>query len=132
MRLTIFYILFAAIASFANIFAQDVFVRLYHGVYAITLSIFVGTFIGLLVKYWLDKRYIFRFRTLSAAHDIRTFVLYSAMGVLTTVIFWAFEFGFQEIFQTKQMRYLGGLLGLSLGYFLKYKMDKRFVFVAVD
>jgi len=99
MRLTIFYILFAAIASFANIFAQDVFVRLYHGVYAITLSIFVGTFIGLLVKYWLDKRYIFRFRTLSAAHDIRTFVLYSAMGVLTTIIFGLLSLDFRKFFK---------------------------------
>lgn len=131
MRITIIYTFFAIIASSANIVVQDVFVRIYGGAYAIELSILLGTAIGLIVKYWLDKRYIFVFRPQGAAHDARTFALYAMMGVLTTCIFWVFEFGFQEVFQTKSMRYLGGLLGLGLGYFVKYKMDKRFVFVGL-
>jgi len=27
------------------------------------------------------------------------------------------------------MRYLGGAIGLTLGYVIKYRLDKRFVFV---
>lgn len=129
MRLTTLYVLFAAIASLANIGAQDLFLRFYNGAYAIGLSVFLGTAVGLVVKYWLDKRYIFAFRPLSVAHDAHTFALYAIMGIMTTSIFWVFEFGFQELFQVKSMRYVGGLIGLAFGYFVKYKMDKRFVFV---
>lgn len=111
-----------------NICMQDIFLHLYKGDHGIFLSVLWGTGAGLVVKYWLDKNYIFRFRAANAMHDARTFMLYSAMGVLTTLIFWVFEFGFQVIFQTKNMRYLGGGIGLGIGYLVKYQMDKRFVF----
>ena len=62
------------------------------------------------------------------AHDLRTFALYAGMGVFTTVIFWFFEIGFHIIFGTKEMRYAGAALGLTIGYIVKYQMDKRFVF----
>jgi len=84
--------------------------------------------VGLVVKYVLDKRYIFRFRARDMAHDTRTFALYAAMGVITTVIFWGFEFGFHHVFQSKEMRYLGGVIGLAIGYLAKYHLDKRYVF----
>ena len=83
---------------------------------------------GLVVKYILDKRYIFRFRARDAAHDGKTFVLYTLMGLATTLIFWGFEFGFDHIFETKEMRYLGGIIGLAIGYLTKYHLDKRYVF----
>jgi putative flippase GtrA len=51
------------------------------------------------------------------------------MGVLTTIIFWAIELAFEHIYQTKEMRYLGGIIGLAIGYIIKYQLDKRFVFV---
>jgi hypothetical protein len=50
------------------------------------------------------------------------------MGVVTTAVFWGFEFGFHHIFQTKEMRYLGGIIGLVGGYLIKYHLDKRYVF----
>jgi hypothetical protein len=43
-------------------------------------------------------------------------------------VFWGFEFGFNSAFQDKNMRYLGGLIGLAIGYWAKYHLDKRFVF----
>lgn len=128
MRIFLLYFLFAAISALVNIFAQDLFLRLHICDRGIFFSIIFGTAAGLVVKYWLDKNYIFRFRATNARHDARTFMLYSVMGVLTTLIFWAFEFGFQAFFQTKSMRYLGGIIGLGIGYFVKYQMDKRFVF----
>jgi putative flippase GtrA len=127
-KLAIIYAIFALIATAANIGAQDLVVRTYSGAFDIPASVIVGTGVGLVVKYILDKRYIFRFRTRSVAHDTQTFALYSLMGLATTVIFWGFEFGFHYIFETKEMRYLGGVIGLAIGYLTKYHLDKRFVF----
>ncbi|HMU91334.1 MAG TPA: GtrA family protein, partial [Pseudomonadales bacterium] len=31
-------------------------------------------------------------------------------------------------FATKEMRYLGGIIGLAIGYLAKYHLDKRYVF----
>jgi hypothetical protein len=86
MKLALTYALLAMIATATNIGAQDLTVRLYSGTYAVLLSVAVGTGVGLIVKYVLDKRYIFRFRAKNVAHDSRTFVLYTLMGLATTVI----------------------------------------------
>lgn len=128
MKLAFIYAILALIATAANIGSQDLVIRSYSGPYAITLSIIVGTGVGLLLKYALDKRYIFRFRARDAVHDGQTFILYTLMGLATTVIFWGFEFAFQHIFQSDGMRYLGGVIGLAIGYLTKYHLDKRYVF----
>ena len=51
------------------------------------------------------------------------------MGVFTTAIFWGTEYAFHLIFTTDAMRYIGGVLGLTIGYYIKYQLDKRFVFI---
>ncbi len=127
-KLAINYTIFALIATAANIGAQDLVIRTYSGAFDILASVIVGTGVGLVVKYILDKRYIFRFRAHSVAHDTQTFALYTVMGLATTVIFWGFEFGFHHIFETKEMRYLGGVIGLAIGYLTKYHLDKHYVF----
>jgi putative flippase GtrA len=127
-KLAINYAIFALIATAANIGAQDLVIRTYSGAFGILGSVAVGTGVGLVVKYILDKRYIFRFRARSVSHDTKTFALYTVMGLATTVIFWGFEFGFHHIFETKEMRYLGGVIGLAIGYLTKYHLDKRYVF----
>ena len=53
------------------------------------------------------------------------------MGIVTTLIFWGFEFSFGYFFETKQLRYLGGVIGLSIGYLAKYQLDKRYVFTGM-
>jgi putative flippase GtrA len=127
-RIALLYTLFAAISTVANIGAQDLLLRVAHFDYAVALSVLFGTGVGLVVKYVLDKRYIFAFQTRDLGHDGRLFVLYTLMGVVTTAIFWGFEFGFDALFGTREMRYLGGVIGLALGYLAKYRLDKRFVF----
>lgn len=129
MKIALIYTIFAAIATAANILGQEISLRVYDAAYGVTLSILVGTAVGLVVKYALDKKYIFQYQTQSLAHDSRTFYLYTLMGVATTAIFWGMEFGFDALFGTKEMRYLGGILGLAIGYYVKYQLDKRFVFV---
>jgi putative flippase GtrA len=130
MRLAIVYTIIALIATAANLGAQELAVRAWHGAFQIELSVFIGTGVGLVVKYVLDKIFIFRFRAASTLHDLQTFILYTGMGVVTTLLFWGFEFGFNSAFQDKNMRYVGALIGLGLGYWAKYHLDKRFVFRA--
>ena len=116
------------ISTATNIGAQDLVIRGYSGAFDVLLSMAVGTGVGLVVKYMLDKRYIFRFRASNAVHDGQTFALYALMGLATTVIFWGFEYGFQHLFDSREMRYLGGVIGLAIGYLAKYRLDKRYVF----
>jgi putative flippase GtrA len=128
LKLAVIYSVLAAIATLFNIGSQDIVIRLYHGPYAIILSILVGTAVGLLVKYVLDKRYIFKFKAQNLSHDTKTFAMYVFMGVFTTAIFWGFEYAFEFLFKTKELRYLGGVIGLGIGYLVKYRLDKKFVF----
>lgn len=128
MRLALLYALFALLATLANILTQDVWLRLWPSHHPIVTSMAAGTVAGLAVKYWLDKRYIFRFRPVDIAHDGRIFILYALMGVLTTAVFWGIEAAFHVAFGSREMRYLGAVLGLAIGYSLKYFLDRRFVF----
>ena len=130
MKIALRYTFFALIATAINIASQDVVIRFYAGEYAIVLSILVGTFTGLVAKYILDKKYIFFDLNSGIREDSRKFFMYSVMGVATTVIFWGFESIFHLLFHTKEMRYLGGVIGLAIGYFVKYQLDKRYVFLS--
>ena len=127
-KLIIRYTLFSIIATAANIGTQDLVIRAHNGTFVILTSVIIGTGVGLVVKYILDKRYIFCFRAHSVTHDTQTFALYTFMGLATTLIFWGFEFSFHYLFETKEMRYLGGVIGLAIGYLTKYHLDKRYVF----
>lgn len=128
MPLAVLYALLALIATAANLGAQELAIRIYNGRFGVAIAVFAGTAIGLIAKYLLDKRYIFRFRARDLMHDMRTFIAYTAMGGATTLLFWAFEFSFNRVFETKEMRYVGAVIGLGLGYWAKYHLDKRLVF----
>lgn len=123
------YALVAAVATVANIACQMLVMWIYDGVHAVPLSVLAGTAAGLPIKYVLEKRNIFAFDSDSLAHDGRLFALYTFLGAFTTAIFWGVEFAFHWIFASDLMRYLGGIIGLALGYTIKYQLDKRFVFV---
>jgi putative flippase GtrA len=122
------YILFCVIATLANLAAQRVVLGLGDET-VLWGAILVGTGVGLVVKYLLDKRWIFYDQTTGAAAQGRQFGLYTAMGIVTTAIFWATEAGFWMIWRTDLAREAGAVLGLTIGYSVKYWLDKRFVFV---
>lgn len=122
------YSLFAGLSMAANLLTQVVVASLVLGSVGIYLSVFAGTIVGLPIKYLLDKRFIFKFRTHNIAHDSRLFVLYSLLAVVTTAIFWGFEALFQILFGTELLRLTGGAIGLIIGYAVKYQLDKRYVF----
>lgn len=128
-RIAVLYSLFAGLSTVVNIGSQMLSMLIYSGAYAVEISIFIGTLAGLPLRYFLEKRYIFSFESKNIKHDGQLFILYSFMGVFTTAIFWGTEYAFHLIFTTDVMRYIGGVLGLTIGYYIKYQLDKRFVFV---
>ncbi|QBQ98393.1 GtrA family protein [Paraburkholderia pallida] len=128
VSLVTWYALFALISMAANLGSQKLTWLVYDGPFSITLAVCIGTGVGLVVKYALDKVWIFRYEHRSIAHGVETFSRYVAMGLATTAIFWAMEFGAQALFHTEHARLAGGALGLVLGYLAKYQLDKRFVF----
>ena len=128
MTIAIKYSLFAVLATLLNLSAQEVVVRTYDGSFTTYLAIAFGTFTGLASKYLLDKKYIFQFITTSHREDLGKFTLYGLTGVTTTAIFWGFELGFDALIGGKLARYTGAIFGLSIGYSVKYQLDKRYVF----
>ena len=132
MIIAVLYSLFAAFSTAINIGFQMLSIWFYKGPYAVEVSILVGTAAGLPLRYLLEKRYIFAFKSNDIAHDGKLFVLYTFMGVFTTAIFWGVEYAFHLIFGTDTMRYVGGVIGLAIGFYVKYQLDKKYVFVSVD
>ena len=124
------YGVFAILAVFVNLATQRLVLAIggdSEGL-ALALAIAAGTIAGLVVKYVLDKRWIFYDGATGLSTQSRQFALYSAMGLITTVIFWGSETLFWYIWRTDLMRELGAVLGLGVGYVTKYQLDKRFVF----
>lgn len=121
------YSLFAVLATVANLGAQ----RVVFGVIgddALIPAILVGTAVGLVLKYILDKRWIFYDLGQGVYDHGRKFTAYTAMGIVTTAIFWGMETGFWLIWRTDLMREIGAVLGLAIGYVVKFNLDRRFVF----
>lgn len=123
------YSLFAMIATLINLASQALSFYFYTDIGAIYLAMTLGTLTGLVCKYYLDKHFIFAYRTQNINDDFFTFILYSLMGVITTLIFWATELGFDYFFNEPLAKYIGAVIGLTIGYLIKYQLDKKFVFV---
>jgi putative flippase GtrA len=129
-NLALRYLAFAAIAIVVNVGTQHLVSSLYRGAYELIVAMIFGTATGLVTKYWLDKHYIFFDPTSSLWQHSLQFSRYSITGSLTTVIFWATELAFDALSASSYMRYVGAVIGLSLGYFIKYRLDRHFVFRA--
>ena len=122
------YTAFAVLATFANLAAQRGVLQFGDSGAHFTAAVGAGTVVGLVIKYILDKRWIFHdFETGLRSHG-RKFSRYTAMGLITTAIFWGTETAFWLIWRTDLMRELGAVIGLSIGYVIKYNLDRRFVF----
>ena len=126
--LLIRYSVFAVIATLANLGAQRLVLGFGESEVYFALAMIVGTAIGLVVKYALDKRWIFADHTTGVREHGRKFSLYTAMGLVTTAIFWATETVFWITWETQTAREIGAVLGLAVGYVVKYQLDRRFVF----
>jgi putative flippase GtrA len=122
------YAFFAVIATFSNLAAQRTVLFFDSSAVGFALAVLTGTATGLLIKYILDKHWIFYDRSIGLKAHSQKFTLYTVMGIITTLIFWGTETAFWTIWQTSLMRELGAILGLCIGYVVKYNLDRRYVF----
>ena len=123
------YIIFAAISTLLNLLFQYVSFLLYSDFAALYIAMFFGTLAGLIVKYVLDKKFIFYYEVKGTKDDVKKFGFYSLVGIFTTIIFWGTEIAFDSLSQDPNAKYLGAFIGLSIGYVIKYFLDKKFVFI---
>jgi len=123
------YSVFAIISTFFNLLFQYFSFLMYEDFGALYVAMFIGTLAGLVVKYVLDKKFIFYHVVEDKKDDAKKFALYSLMGVFTTIIFWGTEIILDTLSQDPNAKYLGAVIGLSIGYVIKYFLDKKYVFI---
>ena len=93
------------------------------------IKIAVGTILGFMTKFVLDKFFVFREKQKSISHTFKQIIIYGFLAVFTTLIFWSFQLGFKLVFGSGVIEYIGAVLGLAIGYTIKFFLDKKFVFV---
>jgi putative flippase GtrA len=121
------YVLFAVISGLANLACQQIVVWILPNL-QIMVSVVTGTAVGFVVKYLLEKRWVFLDSYDGHAAEFRKIVIYGFFGVATTLLFWAVELGFWHIWGTAEAKYIGAAVGLSLGNMIKYLLDRHYVF----
>lgn len=122
------YAAFAVIATVANLATQRLVLTAGSTWVYFAAAVGAGTIVGLVIKYLLDKRWIFYDQGTGLKDHGQKFSLYTAMGLITTAIFWGMETAFWLIWHTDHMREVGAVIGLAIGYVVKYNLDRRFVF----
>lgn len=130
LTLALHYAAFAILATTANLGTQSAILAIDDQAVVYYFALAAGTGIGLVTKYILDKRWIFADPSRGVAAHAQRFSLYTLMGVVTTLIFWGTETLFWFTWHTHEARVTGALLGLGIGYFVKYQLDRRFVFTS--
>ena len=122
------YVVFAILATFVNLIIQRFVLWFGDGSVIFLVALVAGTAMGLLVKYILDKYWIYEDLSVGAIEVTKKFFTYTLMGIFTTAIFWGTETLFWLTWRTDLMREIGAIIGLSIGYFVKYHLDRRYVF----
>lgn len=126
MHRAILYLIFAVVATAANLATQFLSFALLNA--SLVVGMAAGTATGLGVKYLLDKMFVFRVKWQSPTDEIGAMLCYSLTGVATTLLFWGTEYFFNAALDSQSGRYIGAIVGLSMGYYIKYRLDKNFVF----
>ena len=129
-RMVLLYGLFAFISTAINLGAQQIGIVMLEGRVSDVLhaSLLCGTVMGFASKYLLDKHFVFCDRSTTRVDEVRKLVFYGVFSVVTTVIFWGCELGFNRAFGTPTAKYAGAVIGLAIGYAAKFALDRRFTF----
>ncbi|SOC83154.1 GtrA-like protein [Ensifer adhaerens] len=122
------YSAFAVIATLINLGSQRIVLMFGSSTLHFAAAVIVGTGTGLVVKYILDKTWIFFDTEVGIEAHGRKFTLYTVMGLVTTAIFWSMESAAWFMWRTEAAREIGAVIGLAIGYVVKYHLDRRFVF----
>lgn len=121
------YVIFAILATIANLGTQEIVIRTVP-VAPLTVSIIMGTAAGFILKYLLDKKWVFDDGYSGHRQELQKITLYGVFSVFTTLVFWGFEVAFWVIWRTDFAKYTGAVLGLAIGYVAKFVLDRTFVF----
>ena len=121
MNLITKYSIFCLVPILVNICLQIIALSLIKNIY---FAIILGTVSGLLIKYYLDANYIFEYKDKKASN----FLKYSIIGAFITPIWWIFELLAHSFFANEIITLLFAFIGLVLCYYLKYRLDKAYVF----
>lgn len=121
------YVVFAGIATLANLATQEAVVRV-APLSPLALSILMGTATGFILKYLLDKKWVFDDGYSGHRRELQKITLYGVFSVFTTLVFWSFEVAFWVIWRTDFAKYTGAVIGLAIGYAAKFVLDRAFVF----
>jgi len=122
------FVLFAIVSTLFNLLTQRIILSINTTNLFFFFAILSGTVVGLVTKFFLDKRYIFYDKKNDISHVSKKFGLYTFMGIFSTIIFWGTESIFWIIWKKENMREFGAILGLIIGYIMKYNLDKKYVF----
>lgn len=111
-------------------FANDKIIPHFENWFIIALCF--GTGMGFIFKFIVDKFVVFQEtiqdnRKEELQKASKQLSLYMGFAVLTTIIFWGFEFLFKFLL-TGYWYLVGGLIGLIIGYSVKFVLDRTFVF----
>ena len=127
-ELLILYIVFAIVVTITNLSSQRLVLSFLTGNVGYFVALFTGTFIGVVLGYFLDKNWIFKDPVMSSRVMGKQFFWYAMTGAIHTPVFWLIESVFWFIWKTDGMRELGAVLGLVIAYALKYFILRRYVF----
>jgi putative flippase GtrA len=61
-------------------------------------------------------------------NELSKIFLYGVFNVVTTGLFWALEIGYWLLWDTDCAKYFGAVIGLSTGYWFKFRLDRAYTF----
>lgn len=130
------YLIFAAIAIALNMLvfsaAKFILEQLFnYPDFAVIIKYtakLMGIASGFMLKYILDKKYVFNDSKGTLQEEAQKVGIYGLLSIFTTLLLFVISEGVERIIDWKYEVYAGWLIGLIIGYLLKYFLDKRFVF----
>ena len=120
------YILFAIFATIANLLTQRIILSFFQTTFFL-LAIFLGTLVGLIIKFFLDKTFIFFDKSKISKKLGKSLVFILQMGFFQQ-LFLGNRVYILDNLENRKHEEIGAVIGLSIGYIIKYKLDKKYVF----
>jgi hypothetical protein len=141
MRQYSLYMFFAAAAILVNLITQGIieqasknffqgfaYTKMLNFNFWFLSALAGGTIMGFIFKYLIDKLVIFKSVT-TIAGTTEEVLKYLLFAIFTTLIFWGTEILFILVLG-EPFYLIGGLIGLIIGYTLKFFLDKNYVFAS--
>lgn len=123
------YVICIIVSSVFNYIAQEGW---YYFWPQVVIAMFFGTGVGLVVKYLLVKKYAFAFKPQNRQHEAKIFFIYGVLGAVVTFLFWGIELVFHYWVPIPAARQIGTVVGLVICSYVKFIMDRDYVFVQKD